>query len=141
VSAIFTNLILSMLLCSYALAETEQCVSGQIRSLEFGKLIYEKSSYCFNSQHNELISKNCFKSTCVATQSIKPFDIVKLNSVTGNPGFKLCRVLGGQPRIIEFSDDTNWFKLDQCTFNEDHSFVDTGTLTFLVRKKTPSDTK
>lgn len=87
---------------------------------------------CTNSDKTTLYSIKCKEDYCghFFRQKLRENSIKDtfLFSSLGNPGFKICRMIGGSPRIIEFKIDGNWFKLDWCLMDTSELFIDTGLL-------------
>ncbi len=89
--------------------------------------VVEAQTYCFNEDRTELYSKDCQDRKCTAFNvdiEVKTADILDQKS---NPGFNLCRKLGGKPELLEFEASKEWFALDRCVF-KDGSYVSTGEL-------------
>jgi hypothetical protein len=109
---------------------TPICMKGVIRWTEWNKVKTEKVDYCFNNERNTLISKNCLNKKCLVYSSLALVKNVPLQvfSQNANPGFNLCIEIGGVPKIIEFYDTADWYKLNRCYFEKDHSFIDVGYL-------------
>lgn len=96
-----------------------KCETGMLRLNFGGKVMNEKSSYCFNKDKTELYSKG------FELKKLKKIKIHESGSV--NPGFELCTALKGEPQFVEFQADGEWFKLDRCLF-ADKTYIDTGLL-------------
>jgi hypothetical protein len=124
--AILNNLIFYILFLNSAHAL--DCINGHIRIRTLGNLKVEQARYCYDKKRVELISPNCLDFHCKAFQNKKMYDLNDLHSNYGKPGFKLCRILSGEPALVEFEEANRWYKSDRCLFREDNSFVDTGTL-------------
>ena len=109
---------------------TPICMKGIIRWTEWNKVKTEKADYCFNNDRNTLVSKNCLNKKCLVYSSLAIAKNIPLQifSQNANPGFNLCIEIGGIPKIIEFYDTADWYKLNRCYFEKDHSFIDVGYL-------------
>lgn len=120
-----------------SLVGANSCYTGSFRLREAKGYKVHRQRYCTNLNRNSLISFNCRRKECKAYQSFRPIEMKKLLSPFGKPGFKLCRELGGEPKLVEFFVDKKWYKLDRCLFKQDDSFVDTDTLMaeYLKRRK------
>ena len=132
--ATLSSATLSFFLVSISYAAEFSCVSGNLRQVEFGKIKTESAEYCFNKDQTILISKNCQSMTCEAFKGNRKYRIDELLSQMGKPAFKLCRNLGGQPELVEFSVSNRFYKLDRCLFR-DGSFVDTDYLLSFYLKR------
>lgn len=121
--------LLALLLPINVSATDLECDTSQIRALVFGRTETSTATFCTNEMRTNLFSKNCQKNHCAALAAAsRRIDISQLNTEVGKPGFKLCRLLGGKPELIEFLFRNTWYRLDRCLFDSDQSFVDTGTL-------------
>jgi hypothetical protein len=109
-------------------SHANECMAGRVKYFEFGESKTYRSNFCTNLKRNTFISKSCLNGGCDALEVNYQVPESNLYSEVGKPGFKLCRILGGQPKILKFEVDGAWFKLDRCFFKSDRSFVDTGSL-------------
>ena len=105
-----------------------ECFNGKLRYIAFFKVQIIQAKYCTNRDRTALYSLSCKNKNCDAFKQIFTINEDALYSEVGKPGFRLCREVGGDPQIIEFSANKKWYKLDRCLFTSDDSFVDTGTL-------------
>ncbi|WP_413568973.1 hypothetical protein ACLWBD_16060 [Bdellovibrio sp. HCB117] len=125
------------ILISSSFAQSElQCVDGSFRSTTNGIVSTSKAHYCFNSDKNQLYSKECKDLKCTtAFNDRKFFKFSELHDENSNPAFNLCRKLDGKPELLEFKVGNEWFALDRCQF-KDGSFVSTSELLkFYLQKK------
>lgn len=128
---------LILLLAAQAFAADLTCQTGTLRMPYDGKTkALESQNYCYNEDRTELFSKDCQNRKCMAftiDSEVKMSDIMNQHS---NPGFNLCRKLGGKPELLEFEANKDWFSLDRCVF-KDGSYVSTGELVnhYLRQKK------
>ena len=108
--------------------EPLRCEKGQIRSVTAGKAEVTDVTFCYDkATKSQLFSPNCRSKKCVAFEYPEGLRFKDFVGPTGSPGFKVCRKVGGVPRIVEFSVSGKWYKLDQCNF-QDGSFVNSDYL-------------
>jgi hypothetical protein len=131
---ILSSLITILLLTNIAYTSEFTCTTGKIEQISFGKMLSEKSSYCYNKTLTNLISLNCYKTHCEKTLSNTKYKIQDLISTVGKPGFKLCNKLNGNPEIITFYVSNISYKLDRCLFTNGN-YVDTDYLLSLFLER------
>lgn len=101
---------------------------GAIRIREMGKVQAQPASYCFTPDFSYFISESCRRGRCGAFRaSLAGISDKALMGKVGSPGFKLCRLAGGEAELLEFKEGTHWWEMDRCRF-PDGSYVDTGLL-------------
>lgn len=136
---LFNALILTFVLGHKASAGDAVCSTGEIRYKYFGELKLEKAQYCYNDSKTELQSQSCFEGKCQLIEDFKvktrEVDYYSLGSQYGTPGFKLCKIIGGLPQVVEFRVSGEWFALDRCLQGSDKSFIDTGLLLNLLKEQ------
>lgn len=104
---------------------------GKIRYRKFGKMVEEKTSYCYDK--DRLLSAACSrKASCDALTAIAKKDDAAIaksaNNAFGTPSFHACRMLGGEPQLMEYFDGANWVPTDRCVFKSDGSYVNAARL-------------
>ncbi|MNJ94881.1 hypothetical protein D3C87_125840 [compost metagenome] len=121
------NSLLVIFLGSPGVASPIICTQGKVTKVEFGIVKNEALEFCTNSDKNVFLSKSCRDKKCTAFQKNKKYALSEVMSPMGNPGFKMCRLLGGEPEIIEFYVKKVPYKLDRCFF-KNGDFADTSSL-------------
>lgn len=111
-----------------------KCEKGQLR---FGGTGAEDSSYCYRPEPNQLLSKNCHSGKCELIDRIRKADDKVFReevSPVGNPEFRLCRKLGGTPRVLEFRAEGKWKSFNECRFAGDNSFANVDFLYYMGKR-------
>jgi hypothetical protein len=119
---------LALFLTASVFASDLTCQKGDFRMPYDGSTkVISSQNYCYNKDRTELYSKDCQNHKCAAFNvdiKVTSSGIMDENS---NPGFNLCRQLGGKPELLEFEASKEWFSLDRCLF-KDGSYVNTSEL-------------
>lgn len=103
------------------------CSKGEITSSKFEITTVQKTEYCVNADKTVITSKDCAKLNCAIFNKVKLLKSKPSFYSFGNPGFKICREIGGHPELIQFTSNAKTFKLDRCTLGNG-SFVSSGLL-------------
>ncbi|WP_413578132.1 hypothetical protein ACLVWU_06275 [Bdellovibrio sp. HCB290] len=104
------------------------CQTGSFRMPYDGATkVVKAQTYCFNEDRTELYSKDCQSRKCSAFNLEIQVKMADLLNESSNPGFNLCRKLGGKPELLQFEASAEWFALDRFNF-KDGAFVSTGEL-------------
>lgn len=129
---------LMMLYASSALAaDAWKCGEKELR---YGGKAKAGGTYCFRAEPYQLLSENCVDGKCVLLEKIRAAKDEAFDnpaSTTGNPGFQICRNLGGEPRPVEFKRDGKWLPFNECRFAEDKSFANVDFLLYVAMGERP----
>jgi hypothetical protein len=137
------SILVMMVFASFAQAAPSdkgawQCGSNELRSGSANKA--ERASYCLRDKPYQLLSENCLGGKCELlsrVQKAKDADFETADATVGNPGFRLCRKLGGEPRVIEFRKEGSWKPFNECRFAKDKSFANVDFLLYLAKHQRP----
>ena len=113
---------------TFAAPSPYHCLQGKIRTVMNGSTSIEASAYCLGSDSSLAYSKNCASpAKCAALSTPLPPEkdlrLERLSVELGNPGFQLCRIIGGNPTMIDYQDPKGaWRSSSRCQFASDQSF-------------------
>ena len=113
-----------------------ECKNGAIKFYNDGVPKIEMLPICFKKigNQNALISEKCLMGSCLATQQQKAPIVFTKYSMQGNPSFRLCKAVGGNPQLIEYkTEDIGFTSYNRCLF-PDGSFVQTDYL-YVIHQK------
>ncbi|MBT6324504.1 MAG: hypothetical protein HOJ35_00910 [Bdellovibrionales bacterium] len=121
-------ILISLIITSTAFSST--CKQGNLRWLTDAKLHQSVENICLTKSKKFIISKKCGKNC--QNQIKKKVSKVKAipHGTIGSPGFKLCRIIGGNGRLVQLNRN-GWSNKSLCYF-KDESFVE---ISYLLKEQ------
>lgn len=133
-----------LFICLFLWAGPALAAAGEwkcgLKEIQAGSKKEQSSGYCVREKPYQILSEDCVRGKCELLRRIKnaaDADFEIKSSAQGNPGFRLCRKLGGEPRVIEFRQGAQWKPFNECRFGEDDSFANVDFLLYLAKIQRP----